>query len=132
MTTVQKPTLSFTLSLIGGLFILIGSLFSFIWIAMGNATSGGFWGMMGGWHGMMGGFGYSYSYMTAFSLIGVVCGVIVIIGALMLNARPAEHTMWGVLIIVFSAVSLIGMGGWFIGALLGIIGGAFALSWKAQ
>ena len=32
--------------------------------------------------------------------------------------------------IVFSAVSFVGMGGFFIGAILGIIGGAFALSFR--
>jgi hypothetical protein len=88
--------------------------------------------MMGNWHGMMGNFGLSYGYMSAFSVIGLACGIIVIIGALMINARPLEHSTWGTLILVFSAVSLISMGGWFIGAILGIIGGAFALSWKAK
>jgi hypothetical protein len=38
--------------------------------------------------------------------------------------------IWATLIIVFSAVSFVGMGGFFIGAILGIIGGAFALSFK--
>ena len=131
MTTIQKPSLSFTLSLIGGLIILVGSLISFVWIAIGN-TNFGFWGMMGGWHGMMGNFGYSYTYMTTFAVVGLVCGVIVIVGALMLNAHPAEHVTWGTLILIFSAVSFISMGGWFVGALLGIIGGAFALSWKTR
>jgi ABC-type dipeptide/oligopeptide/nickel transport system permease subunit len=36
--------------------------------------------------------------------------------------------IWATLIIVFSAVSFVGMGGYFIGAILGILGGAFDLS----
>jgi hypothetical protein len=56
----------------------------------------------------------------------------VIIGAFMLNTRPLEHVTWGTLVLVFSAVSLISMRGWFIGAVLGIIGGAFAISWKPR
>ena len=81
---------------------------------------------------MMGNYGLSYDYMSAFSFIGLVCGIIVIIGAFMLNTRPLEHVTWGTLVLIFSAVSLIGMGGWFIGAILGIIGGAFAISWKPR
>jgi predicted benzoate:H+ symporter BenE len=36
--------------------------------------------------------------------------------------------IWAIVIIVFSAISFVGMGGFFIGAILGIIGGAFDLS----
>ena len=132
MTTVQKPSISFILSLIGGLIILVGSLVNIVWYALGSSAFGSYWGMMGGYHGMTGNFGFSNSYMTAFSVVGLVCGIVVVISALMLKARPTEHSAWGALIIVFSAISLISMGGWFVGALLGIIGGAFALSWKPR
>ena len=130
LTTIQKPSISFILSLIGGLIILVGSLVNIVWYALGSSTLGPYGGMMGGYHGMMGNFGVSNSYMTAFSVVGLVCGTVVVIGAIMLNTRPTEHSTWGVLILVFSAISLIGMGGWFVGAFLGIIGGAFALSWR--
>jgi hypothetical protein len=70
--------------------------------------------------------------MVAFSLIGVVSGTIVTIGAVMLNARPAEHTAWGAIILVFSIISFLSMGGFFIGAILGLAGGAFALSWRPR
>ncbi|MGD0070474.1 MAG: DUF6114 domain-containing protein [Candidatus Bathyarchaeia archaeon] len=56
--------------------------------------------------------------------------VIVVIGAVMLRVQPREHMIWATVIIVFSAVSLVGMGGFFIGAILGIIDGAFALSFR--
>jgi len=52
----------------------------------------------------------------------------VIMSAIMLRVHPQEHMTWAIVIIVFSAVSFVGMGGFFIGALLGIIGGAFDLS----
>jgi hypothetical protein len=52
------------------------------------------------------------------------------IGALMLNTRPTEHTAWGIIILVFSAISILGMGGFLVGAILGIVGGALAISWK--
>jgi hypothetical protein len=55
-----------------------------------------------------------------------------VIGAAMLRAHPQEHTMWGTVIIVFSAISFVGKGGFIIGALLGIIGGAFAISYRPR
>jgi hypothetical protein len=48
----------------------------------------------------------------------------------MLNARPTDHTIWAIIILVFSIVSFVGMGGYFICAILGVAGGAIALSFK--
>jgi len=87
-------------------------------------------GMMGGYMGMMGSIGGLSGFMSGLSLVGLVSGILVIIGALILNARPAEHTAWGTIILVFSILSLLGMGGFIVGAVLGITGGAFALSWR--
>lgn len=117
---------AFVLSLIGGIVIVVGGLMSLLFYSYGGWPYYG--GMMGGWS-WMGGYGYSSSAI-AFSVIGLVSGIIVIIGALMLNTRPAEHTAWGVIILIFSMVSFIGMGGFFIGAILGIAGGALALSFR--
>ncbi len=82
--------------------------------------------------GMMGGywFGYGSAWMWGLGLVALVCGVIVLIGAIMLNARPQEHIAWGIIVLVFSIASFIGMGGYFIGAILGIAGGAIALSYR--
>ena len=79
---------------------------------------------------MMGGYDYISGSFAALSVAGLVSGIIVIIGSLMLNAHPAEHRAWGVVILVFSLVSFLGMGGFMIGALLGIAGGALALAYK--
>jgi Family of unknown function (DUF6114) len=48
----------------------------------------------------------------------------------MLNARPADHFTWGFIVLAFSVISFVGMGGYFIGAILGIAGGALALSYE--
>jgi hypothetical protein len=48
----------------------------------------------------------------------------------MLNAHPEEHMTWGIMVLIFSIASFIGMGGYFIGAILGIAGGAIALSFR--
>ena len=125
--SVEKPTTAFILSLIAGILIMLGGV-----------TGLGFMGMMGGWHGgwhgMMGGYGMMgyplWGFGMAFSLTGLITGIIVIIGAIMLDSRPQEHRTWGLIILVFSILSVIGgMGGFGVGLVLGIIGGALAISW---
>ncbi|HLN89879.1 MAG TPA: DUF6114 domain-containing protein, partial [Candidatus Binatia bacterium] len=72
----------------------------------------------------------SASFFTAVSIASFVCGVIVVMSALILRIHPQEHFLWGLVIVVFSAVSFVGMGGYFVGAAFGIIGGAIALTYK--
>ena len=92
----------------------------------------GFGGMMGGYHTMMGNLGTLNSFIGGLSLIGLVSGIFVIIGAVMVNARPIEHVSWGLIILVFSITSILGTGGFIIGAILGIMGGVLAMSWKPE
>jgi hypothetical protein len=61
---------------------------------------------------------------------GVVCGGIVLLSATMLLAKVGERRTWGILILVFSVLSFVGLGGFVIGAILGMIGGILALRWK--
>jgi len=130
----ETARIAFILSLTGGILMLVGGMLSSIWFMSGgfnlDGMMGGFGGMMGGYRTMMGGFGVPFGFMGGLSFIGLLSGIFVIIGALMLNARPAEHVAWGTLILIFSVISFLGMGGFYIGALLGIAGGAVALSWK--
>ena len=125
MSSQSMYTTASILSLIGGIIITIGSVVSLFWSYYGGPYYGG---MMGPW--MMWGFGYGYG-MSIFSIIALISGIIVLVGAIMLNARPAEHTAWGTIVLIFSLISFLGMGGFFIGAILGIAGGALAFSYKA-
>jgi hypothetical protein len=124
--------IAFILSLAAGILMLIGGALSTIWFMSedfdANGMMGGFGGMMGGHQTMMSGFGVASGFMGGLLFVGLLSGIVVIVGALMLNARPAEHMAWGTLILVFSVISFLGMGGFYIGALLGIAGGAIALS----
>lgn len=61
---------------------------------------------------------------------GLVSGVIVLVSAILLNAAPTQRTTWGVLVLVFSVLSFLGLGGFAVGAILGIAGGILALRWK--
>jgi hypothetical protein len=63
-------------------------------------------------------------------LFGLVSGVIVLVSAVMLLTYPSQSKTWGVLILVFSVLSFLGLGGFVVGAVLGIAGGILALRWK--
>lgn len=134
MSETEKPTAAFILSLLGGIFILIGGgAMSMLGSLMGNYGFGGMMGGYGRWSGMMGpAFGMMGLAFGVMGLVGLVFGAIVIISAIMLNKKPQEHTTWGTLIIIFSAVSIFtgAMGGFGIGLILGLIGGILAVTWK--
>ena len=136
MSYQNMSGIAFILSLIAGILMLVSGALSALWFMSGgfytNGMMNGFGGMMGGYGDMMDGFGVASGFMIGLSFLGLISGVIVIVGALMLNARPAEHLIWGALILVFSIISFAGMGGFWIGALMGIAGGAIALSWRSR
>jgi len=133
MSAETRTVAPFVLSLIGGVFILLGaiitSMFTFgspnIVGSMSNSMSG----MMGGMNGQMG-MGMMGVY-PIFSIIGLASGALVILGAVMLYSRPFEKDIWGVVIIAFSILGILGgMGGFMIGLVLGILGGVLALAWN--
>ena len=132
MQSSEKPNVAFILSLVGGLLVFVGSSVSIVWFSVGSAPFGGFWGMMSGWHGMTGSYGFAYDYLLVLSVLGLACGVLVVVGGFMLSLRPLDHVRWGVLIMIFSAISFVSMGGWFVGAILGIVGGALALARRSR
>ena len=136
MSEVEKPTTAFILSLIAGIFILLGggamTMFGSWRGNYGYGMMGGYrgWGgMMGPGFGMMEGLGYGFGFL---GVLGLIFGAIVIISAFMLNNKPEQHSTWGTLIIVFSVLSVFGsaMGGFGIGLVLGLIGGVLAITWK--
>jgi hypothetical protein len=121
-------TTAFALTLIGGILMLINGGMSLMMLTYYGSDFGFMWGMMGGYQGMMGSLGFPFGSFLGLMLVALVCGVIVTVGALMFNSRPAEHRSWGIIILIFSVISFVGMGGFFIGAILGVAGGALALS----
>lgn len=114
----EKPTAAFVVSLIGGILILIAGLG---YAALG-AICGGLVGMFAPAVGAA-----VFLYMA----LGAICGILVIIGAIMINkAEPDKVKMGSILVLVFSIISIVSGGGFFIGMLLGIIGGILGLIWK--
>lgn len=113
----KKSSSAFALSLAGGILIILGSIVWLLFFAnlqssMHDRMGGMMGGMMSGW----------------FLAIPVVAGILVLMGAIMLNARPRQNTLWGIIIVIFSIVGFTGMGLSFLGSILGIIGGAIAIS----
>ena len=125
---------AFALSLIGGIVITIGSVFGMGLGVVGRPFFWGMGGMMGGYYGGMMGGGYYYGtggyygMMYALEGVGLIAGVLVIIFALMMRSRPADRHTYGALVLAFSLISFVGMGGFLIGAVIGLVGGILALA----
>ncbi len=66
------------------------------------------------------------------TVIGLILGILVLLGALLLHFKPEKRRLWGVIIVIFSIPSVITGGGFIIGFILGIIGGIKALSHKTN
>jgi hypothetical protein len=67
------------------------------------------------------------AFQIRYTVAGLSSGVAVILVSFMLRMKPEESRRWGFMIIVLSAMSVLGMGGFIIGMALGIIGGAIAI-----
>jgi hypothetical protein len=107
----EKPTTAYVLSLIGGIFVVIGGLITAV---IGAILTFAFAGI--------GGF---------FGILGIIWGILIIVFAVRLNSDPGSHTSSGALILIFSILSWLGgIGGLFIGFLLGLIGGILAIAWN--
>jgi hypothetical protein len=103
----EKPTTAFIISLLGGIFIVIGGLF---WAAVGTLLAIFF------------GLGFLLYAFLAF-------GIVILIGAMMLNSNPRSAHTWGIVILLLGVFSLVGVTT-ALGGLLAIVGGALALSWN--
>jgi hypothetical protein len=94
MGSQSMHTTAFVLSLVGGLIIVLGSLLAALLSAFGSPY-GTHYGMGSGMMGRFGfGFGYGSGWFVGFSIAALVFGILVVLGAIMLNARPAEHMTW--------------------------------------
>jgi len=109
----EKPTAPFVISLIAGILILIVGLFLSLRVGVPS-------------------YYYPLWAFTAFwfLIFGAITGIIVIVGAIMLYSQPRQHLIWGIIVLVFSILSILSSGGLIIGLILGIVGGALGIAWK--
>jgi hypothetical protein len=120
-------------SVTAGALILTGALLPLIWysympscITCMGMTMMQDRGIMDKGIGMYG--WWQWLGMPLTTIVGLVSGSLVILGSIMLGNKPQEVRIWGTLILVSSIISLLGMGGFIIGPILGIISGVLALS----
>ncbi len=119
----EKPTAALVLSLIGGIFVLAGGAFQ----AFLGALISGF----GGTTGATGASAFG-STVGILGILGMVFGIIMILGGVLMYVKPESHTMWGVIVLILSVISFAtsSLGGFFIGFLLGLIGGILGIVFK--
>ena len=128
--TQDYPRTASIIALVGGIFITLGGVlflavsafvlpnitYETIHVPQGF-TASAIPSLVSGFVGLMGAF-------------GLVTGVIVLVSSVMLLTNSGQAKTWSVLILVFSVLSFIGTGGFLVGAVLGIVGGALVLKWK--
>jgi len=118
MPLEERPLTAFILSLLGGLFVVVGTGLGFVLYSSSP-----------------------YGYVS--ELTGILVGVSIAFGILMLTMtmllyrRPELHVAWGVTILVFASASITsvfsgygGLGLGVVGMVLGIVGGAMAIAWR--
>src|SRR6266516_1925380 len=131
MSVEDKPVAAFILSLLGGIFILLGA-FVMSMFAFGTGNMMGMMGMMNvTMSGSSGVMAMMMGYSFAFAIVGLASGALVILGSVMLYNRPSESQIWSAVILAFSLLSILGsMGGFMVGLVMGVLGGTFGLVWK--
>ena len=138
MSVPSKPVAAFALSLVAGVFILLGSVvmsrfvFGIPGMMMGGTEGTQVGTGMTGMTGMMGGMMVPWMLGTVpvLAAFGIASGIMVTLGSVMLYTRPVENHLWGAIILAFSVVSILGsMGGLMVGLVLGTLGGILALTW---
>ena len=117
----DKPTAAMVLSLIGGICVIFGGLAiaflgslvsSFGYLANGGSNGG--------------------TIVTAFGVVGMIMGLVMIVGGFMLYSKPSSAKMWGIIVLILSILSWItALGGFVIGFILGLIGGILAITFKS-
>ena len=114
----DKPTAAMVLSLIGGLFVIFGGAA----LAFAGSIIGSF---------NVTGAASASNTVLALGVVGVIMGIIMVIGGFMMYSKPTSAKMWGVIVLILSIISWVtAIGGFFIGFLLGLIGGILALTFK--
>lgn len=109
----EKPTAAFVLSLIGGIFLILGAL---VWFVVGAMFA--FFPTLG----------LGFATLGA---IGFVLGIIVILGGAMMYMKPEQHVAWGAIVLILSIVSIpFTFAGIIIGFILTLIGGILGLVFK--
>lgn len=127
-SATEYPNVPSILALIGGALIVLCDIFfltiSIVVLPHLNYTNFNPRGYTGSPGSLASGF------VGALSVFGLVCGIIVLLSAIMLRFKPEQRQTWGILVLVFSILGFFGFGGFIVGSVLGIVGSIMILRWK--
>lgn len=130
---VGRPVSSI-LSILGGALMVASGLMAAgmmaTWSSIGGMPGYGMGGMMmGGW-GMMMSSQFMWGAVGAVSAFTIGLGAVLIVGGYFIQKTPESASKWGTAILIVSIIGLVSMSGFFIGPIVGIIGGVLALTKK--
>ncbi|MGC8975665.1 MAG: DUF4064 domain-containing protein [Thermoprotei archaeon] len=122
----ERPTAAFILTLISGILVLLSVLLLFVAASLLSSTSSEFPEILPYPVGLIG------TWITIIGVIGLVFSILILVGALMIySGEPGKVKTGSILVLIFSILSLFTTGGgFFIGFILGLIGGILGLTWK--
>jgi hypothetical protein len=116
-TPVKRATAGFAISLIAGIIILINAL---VVLSLASFMSSLFDAI---------GLSFLGTAFTVYGAVGLLFAILVLVGAIVIF-MPGKEVIGGILVLIFSILSIIIGGGFIIGLILGIIGGALGLAKK--
>lgn len=122
----DKPTAAFVLSLISGILVLLTALIMFVAASLLNLTE------FTGVPGMPYFSELITTWLVIIGVVGLIFGALIIVGAVMIySGEPGKVRTGSILVLIFSILSLFTVGGgFFVGFILGLIGGILGLTWK--
>jgi len=114
----EKPTAGFVLSLVGGIFWILQAVVFFALSSLMESLGAGM-GLAG-----MGAVG------TLLGGISLLFAILILLGAAMMYARPAQAKIWGIVTLIFAVIGFLFLGGFYIGSILALVGGILGIVWK--
>jgi len=109
----KRATAGFAISLVAGILVLLDG---FVLLAVSSYVNS------------LTGYDLGFA-VGALGGLAIVFALIILFGAWLIYT-PGKETLGGVLVLIFSIVSIFTGGGFFVGLILGIIGGALGLAKK--
>ncbi len=118
----KYPRTAYLLSLIGGILVLFLSIIiAILYIVIATAFSS--------FHISIA-FGVGAVVSAALAAVAVLLGILILVFALRMKNHPETSQTAGVVVLVCALLSFIGGGGFYIGAILALVGGILAIIWK--
>jgi hypothetical protein len=107
----DRPLGAFALSLAGGVFVVLeGFVFSLASSIAGNLGAVA-----------------ASDLLSGLGVLAILLGLLIVLFAGLLYQYPEHHAVYGVVVVVLSLASLLVGGGFYLGTILGVVGGGWAM-----